>query len=259
MNYQQLASKYAAAVAGLPLRPDWPLVIEVHNEPNLCYEWACQPNAAPPHPDVSAGWMHYSDMAAEYAAFLRDVTHALHALGDSRIRVLNGGLAPGGAKKCQCAGDGFEAGITSIDYLQAMEAAVPGVFGGLDAFASHPYPASGAGYGFFESYDQCAVGLAYHQTELQQIGLSLDVYITETGWTINAGAMGTREQVAQWTVQAWENDWHNNPEITAVMPFMLQDPNWDAFAWLDNNGNPYPVFTAVHDWRCNKQLPEPCQ
>ena len=258
MSYQALAAKYALAVADLPLRDEWPLVIEVHNEPNLCYEWACQPDEAPSHPDVAAGWIHYSDMAAEYAAFLRDVTTALHALGDSRIQVINGGLAPGGAVACQCAGDGFQPGITSIAYLQAMQAAVPNAFSTLDGFSSHPYPASGEGYGFFDSYDQSAVGLSYYQKELTEVGVPLEVYITETGWTVGAGAMGSREQIAQWTVQAWENDWYDKPQIRAVMPFMLQDGNWNDFAWLDSSGQPYPVFNAVRDWRCGKQLPEAC-
>jgi hypothetical protein len=258
LTYSNLAAAYAAVVAGLPLREGWPLVIEVHNEPNLCYEWECDPNDVPSHAQTPQGWIHYEDMAAEYAAFLRDVTTAVHAIGDPRILVINGGLAPGGAVTCECGGSGFNAGITSREFLAAMESAVPGVHAALDGFASHSYPSQGEGWGFFEAYANSIVGLHYFETELDQLGLSLPVYMTETGWTVGAGAMGSRQQVADWTVQAWENDWLGHADIAAVMPFMLQDPNWNDFAWVDGNNNPYPVFDAVKAWRCDKAIPEPC-
>jgi hypothetical protein len=243
-------------VAGLPLRQDWPLVIEVHNEPNLCYEWECNPANAPDHPDVPDGWIHYTHTAAEYAAFLRDVTSALRALGDARIKIINGGLAPGGAVSCECGGEGFTAGITSREFLQAMEAAVPGVHAALDGFASHSYPAEGEGWGFFVPYAQAGPGLHYYQTELTTLGLDLPVYMTETGWTIEMGA--SRQQVADWTVATWQNDWFPAANIAAVMPFMLQDGSWDNFAWVDGSNTPYPVFNAVRTWRCSLPHPDPC-
>ncbi len=255
-SYTQLAAAYAAVVAGLPRRDGWPLVIEVHNEPNLCYEWACDPGDAPAHADTPAGWMHYTDTAAEYASFLRDTTAAIHALGDSRIRVINGGLAPGGAVTCQCGGDGFTAGITSREFLSAMEAAVPGVHAALDGFASHSYPAQGEGWGFFVAYDQAGPGLHYYQTELDTLGLDLPVYITETGWTVSEGA--SREEVSAWTVSAWDNDWLDGDGIVAVMPFMLQDASWNDFAWVDSGNQPYPVFDAVRSFRCGLGIPDPC-
>ena len=256
--YTQLAAHYAAVVAALPRRDGWPLVIELHNEPDLCYEWACRPEDAPAHDGVPAGWMHYSDIAAEYAAFMRDVTTAIHAIGDPRILVINGGLAPGGAVTCQCGGDGFTAGITSRDFLTAMIDAVPGVFDPLDGFASHSYPAQGEGWGFFSAYADSGPGLHYYQTELAILGIDKPVYMTETGWTIADGAHGSREDVAAWTLSAWQNDWWQQPQIRAVMPFMLQDPDWDAFGWIDAAGNPYPVFTSVRAWRCSMAFPDPC-
>ncbi len=135
LSYTQLAGAYAAAVAGLPLREGWPLVIEVHNEANLCYEWTCEASNAPSDP-APAGWIHYTTTAAEYASFLRDVTNALRGIGDPRILVINGGLAPGGTVECECGGSGYLGGITSLDFLQAMEAAVPGVHAALDGFAT---------------------------------------------------------------------------------------------------------------------------
>jgi hypothetical protein len=258
MSYTTLAARYAAVVAALPRRASWPLVIEIHNEANLCYEWECEAQNAPSHPDVPAGWIHYTHTAAEYAAFLRDVAAAIRAIGDDRIRIINGGLAPGGTVACECGGDGFTPGVTSREFLAAMEAAVPGVHASLDGFASHPYPAQGEGWGFFESYDSCGPGLHYFETELATLGIDKPVYITETGWTVGAGAQGSREQIAQWTLQAWQNDWFDNPKIKAVMPFMLQDGSWNDFAWIDGAGAPYPVFTAIRNWRCSMGFPRAC-
>jgi len=70
MDYSSFAQSYANVVAGLPKLPGWPIVIEVHNETNLCYEWECDPGD---------GWLHYTTAAAEYAAFLRDVSRAASA------------------------------------------------------------------------------------------------------------------------------------------------------------------------------------
>jgi len=256
--YTSIAAKYAAVVSELPLRPGWPLVIEVHNEANLCYEWECNPGDAPSHPDVAPGWIHYTDTATEYAYFLRDVVTALRAIGDARIKIINGGLAPGGAVACQCGGDGFTAGVTSREFLSVMETAVPGLHASLDGFASHAYPAQGEGWGFFEPYDQSLVGLRYFETELTTLGVDKPVYLTETGWTINGAAGGNRGLVADWTKSAWENVWLTHPKIRAVMPFILQDSSWDAFAWADPAGNPYPVFNTIKDWRCSLNIPEPC-
>ncbi len=251
MDYSSYAAAYAAVVGGLPLRDGWPLVIEVHNEPNLCYEWEC-----------SGGWINYTTVAAEYAAFLRDVTTAINALGDSRIQIINGGYAPGGVTDCECGGSGYSGGITSREFIAAMEAAVPGVHAALDGFATHSYPSAGEGYSFFQPYNQCHTGLHYWETELSALGLNKPVYITETGWPIEhsdcGGTCGSREDIADWMLQAWQNDWYPEARIEAVMPFILQDGAWNDFAWVDTSNNPYPVFTTVRDWRCSMSFPDPC-
>ncbi|MBS1123345.1 MAG: hypothetical protein H6Q90_5573 [Deltaproteobacteria bacterium] len=248
-HYEALASAYAAVVGSLPRRPSWPLVVELHNEPDLCYEWACDPGDVPARAGVQAGWLGYEDAAAEYAAFVRDTSAALHALGDHRVIVLNGGLAPGGARACECGGEGFVGGITSLDFLRAMQTAVPEIWNSLDGFASHAYPASGEGFGFFPSYDQAKTGLYYDRRELAVIGRDLPVYVTETGWTTDQGARGSREDIAAWTRDAYTNDWLVMPEVRAVMPFILASPDWNSFAWISDSGGHYPVFDAVRDLR----------
>ncbi len=254
LDYGGYAQAYADTVASLPMREGWPLYIEVHNEPNLCYEWTCDPG------DGNDGWLPYEVAAAEYANMLSDVADALHGLGDPRVKVINGGLAPGGAVNCECNGDGCNAGITSVEFIQAMAAGSPGVFAKLDAWASHSYPAEGKGWGFFVSYEdpswQAETGLRYYEDELAAIAMQLPVVMTETGWTTDLGA--SFDQLAPWTVNAYTNVWLNNPAIQAVLPFQLLDGNWDSFAWVDGNGNPRPVYNAVRDQRCAAGIGGPC-
>ena len=84
------------------------------------------------------------------------------------------------------------------------------------------------------------------------------MFNTETGWSVDYAAGGDRNLVADWTLSAWQNDWFYHSQIEAVMPFMLQDGAWDAFAWIDTGNNEYPVFPTIRDWRCSMSFPDPC-
>ena len=240
-SFTDLGQAYRQVVEDLPLRENWPVWIEIHNEPNLCYEWECDPAA------TDDGWMGYQQIATEYAHMMRDVADALIDIDDPRIKITNGGLAPGGVTSCECGGDGFDGGITSVEFIEQMEAAVPDVFDRLDGWSSHPYPASGEGYDFMVPYDQAMPGLLYHHQELDAVGDDLPVLITETGWNLDHG---TREDVADWMVQAYQDPWLTDDDILAVMPFMLRDPDWDDFGWTAPDATPYPVYGAVRDLRC---------
>lgn len=259
LRYTELAASYVAIVRGLPLRDGHRFYVEVHNEPNLCYEWACDRGR------FDADHIPSERIAEEYASLLRDVGDALHALGDPRIQVVNGGLAPGGVRWCECAGTGtgaFEGGNTSATFLAQMAAAVPGVFDRLDAFASHSYPAEGEGWGFFVPYDRAGAGLRWFETELRTIGREeLPVLMTETGWpaTHDGTTYGSRDDVAAWTRQAYEGVWLTHPSVRAIMPFILLDRggSWDGFAWAAADGSPYPVYREVRNLRCAR-IPGRC-
>jgi len=242
LHYTALAAAHRRVVEDLPLDPSLPLWVEVHNEPNLCYEWTCHAG------DGASGWLPYQTTAHEYAAMLRDVADAIHAIGDPRILVMNAGLAPGGAARCQCGGSDFAPGVTSLAFLTEMKVAVPDVFAHLDGFASHAYPAQGEGWGFFVPYAQASIGLHFFERELALIQRDLPVFLTETGWSTDGG--GTRAQIADWTVNAYQGVWLTDPRIAAIMPFMLRDPAWDAFGWVAPDGAHYPVFDAVRALRC---------
>lgn len=243
-SYKKLAQAYKAVIQDLPKRADWPLYVQVHNEPNLCDEWQC---------DAAVGTLTDKTIASEYAHMLSDVADALHSIGDPRIKVLNGALAPGGVAWCQCGTSNFAPGTLSATFLGLMSQAVPGVFGKIDAFAAHSYPAKGEGWGFFVSYAEAMTGLKYFEKELAAIGKSgMKVVITETGWPTNGdGQTWSRDQLADFTVDAVKNVWTTHPNIAGVTPFILRDPGtWDKFAWTKPDGAPYPVYTKVRAYRC---------
>ncbi len=252
LRYTALAASYVAIVQGLPIPTGARFYVEVHNEPNLCYEWACDPGR------FDADRIPSERIAEEYASLLRDVGDAIHALADPRLLVVNAGLAPGGVRWCQCVGTGegaFEGGNTSATFLAQMVAAVPDVFDRVDAFASHAYPAEGEGWGFFVSYDRAGPGLRWFETELVTIGRpELPVLLTETGWPAVHGGVtfASREEVATWTRQAYEGFWLTHPSVRAVMPFILMDRGgaWDGFAWVRADGTPYPVCSEIRNLRC---------
>lgn len=247
MDYTSLAQAYKRVVQGLPKDDDTLIWLEIHNEPNLCYEWVCAAGQG----DMEGGSkISYQKTAAEYAAFLRDVTDALHSLNDPKIKVINGGLAPGGTRWCHCGQEGGEPGITAKEFLQAMDSGSPGVFGQLDGWATHSYPASNEGYGFFVPFDQAHTGLTYYEVELATIGQpNLPVFVTETGWRTDEAS---RQQIADWTVQAYTQVWLPDDRVQAIMPFILRGGSgWTNFEWVSGNTR-HPVFDAVRAERCNR-------
>ncbi|MCB9583327.1 MAG: hypothetical protein H6717_40210 [Polyangiaceae bacterium] len=248
-SYKGLAQVYKNVIADLPKRDQWPMYVEVHNEANLCYEWAC-----------TGGSLSDKTMAKEYASLLRDAADALHSLGDSRIKVLNGALAPGGVTSCDCATQNGAPGTLAATFLGYMNDGVPGVFDKIDAFASHSYPAKGEGWGFFAPYAESGPGLTYFEKELAAIGKpSMKVLITETGWTIQHESYSwSRDQVADFTVDALKNVWLTHPNILGITPFILRDSAWDKFAWTQLNGTPYPVYTKVRAYRCAQPGAQNC-
>jgi len=79
----------------------------------------------------------------------------------------------------------------------------------------------------------------------------MKVIMTETGWTTDHESYHwSRDQVADFTVQAYQNVWLTHPNILGITPFILRDGSWDAFAWVQTNGTPYPVYNAVRGYRC---------
>lgn len=183
---------------------------------------------------------------------------AISSLGDWRIKVGIGALAPGGALQCGCCGrencPGDSPGITGIEYLKAMRAAVPNIFQKMDFWASHPYPASGIGHSFNVPFDQAKPGLSYYDLELREIKRNMQVLITETGWASRREGFPpcSEEQKANWTRHAYSEIWMKDWRIMGVMPFMLCDHYWGeqlGYGWKRMNGGSYPVFDVIKTYR----------
>jgi hypothetical protein len=142
--------------------------------------------------------------------------------------------------------------------MEAMQAAVPGIFNKIDFLASHSYGAQGIGWGFNVPYAQAGPGLWYFRKELSTIGREqLSVAITETGWATHRQGLPscTEQQKASWTVEAYNGVWRNDTRVLAVTPFMLMDPVWggkDGYEYVHMTGGVAPVFTAVKNLRCKE-------
>lgn len=241
-DYSAIATAYARVVSGLPRRDGTTLYVEVWNEPNLNLEWS---GAANP---------------VEYAQFLVHVASAVRALGDGRIKLLNGGLSNGPL-------DAPSEGISPIAFIDAM-ATVPGALHAFDVWASHPYPgnrppAENLHDGTASAYPYLAVDS--YLLELQRLAdhgrSGLQVLLTETGYQLGANNLGfmghpdiTESNRAAYMVHAFRDHWSRWPEVLGVCPFELVDPiepsPWRGWDWLYRDGGRRAQYDAV--WALDK-------
>ncbi len=227
-NYATIAAAYQRVVAGLPRRDGHNLFVEIWNEPNLNIEWGNAPNP----------W--------EYAHFLLDVSQSIRALGDPRIVILNGGLAPGG-------------NINHLDFIDGM-AAVPGALESFDVWASHPYPANHPPeYNIHDGTATYTVAtIDTYLLELERLAEhgrpGLHVLLTETGHNLGSNVFGfegyppiNESNRADFMVRAFRDYWKVWPEVLGVTPFELVDPhnNWSAFDWLYPSGAHHQQYDAL--------------
>ena len=132
-----------------------------------------------------------------------------------------------------------------------------------DFLATHSYPATGIGYGFNAPMPAGAVGLQYYQHELQVIGRSLPVMVTETGWATKPPGGNppcTEAQKAAWTIDAYAHVFYNDTRVAGVMPFMLQGPQWGTkygYEYVTMSNTAVDVFSAVQRMRCAKGFNSP--
>lgn len=248
--YTTLASAFKAAVSGLPRPVGTRLWVQIDNEVDLCYEWACGTNEGGSRP--------FSETATEYAHMLSDTIAALRTLGDDGLLIGAAPMSPGGNVACGCCGSencpGDAPGITGLQFQAAMAAAVPSLWSSVDFLASHAYPASGIGYGFNAPMPEALPGLLYYRMELAQINRSVQVLLTETGWATKAPGLPpcSEQDKADWTIAAYETVWLNDTAVAGVMPFMLMDPTWgdqDGWEYVTMSGAAQPVFGAVQQLR----------
>jgi hypothetical protein len=252
MSYQGLAQAYKRVINGLPRAPAGKFLwVQVHNEPDLCYEWWCGMAGSP---------MGYQQIAKEFTAFYIQTYDAIKSLGGA-IKISWGALAPGGNRQCGCCGaDGCpadQAGITGLDFMGAMYASNNQVWNKMDFLTSHSYPASNVGWGFNVPYDQAVTGLSYYKLELQKIGRNMPVLITETGWATSRADMPkcSEDQKGDWFVAAYNNVWLPDPLVIGVAPFLFRDGYWGdqlGYAYVRTDGTKLPIYNKVTQLRQSK-------
>ena len=228
-NYATIAQAYARVVSGLPRRDGRLLYVEIWNEPNLDIEWD---GAANP---------------VEYAHFMVDVAAAIRALGDPRIKILNGALSPGG-------------NIHPVPFIDGM-ATVPGVMQAFDIWASHPYPGNHPPE--FNIQDGTAhiyreLTIDSYILELERLAIhgraNVPVMLTETGYALGHNNYTFQgyppiddHNRADYMVRAFRDYWSRWPEVIGVCPYQLVDPygHWYVWDWLHTDGRRRPQFDAV--------------
>jgi hypothetical protein len=224
-NYAMMAKAIRRVVEGLPRSDKCPLFIELWNEPNLAGEWSGQPNPE------------------EYAAFFVQSAKAIHAIGDPRIKVLNGGLA------------------SSPDYAEKLCQAQPDFIRSFDYWACHPYPGNRppsinhhdhtAPPRSTETFDAYLLELDV----LKKYGLvNPMVCITETGADLGNG-FHTRDEGlpiideynrADYMVRAFRDYYPMWGEVVAVMPFEFCNESWTRFDWVYPDSGTQPDGSPDH-------------
>jgi len=228
-DYSEIAQAYARVVNGLPKRGDRPLYVEIWNEPNLDIEWSGQANPT------------------EYAHFLVDVAQAIRALGDGRVRILNGGLSPGG-------------NYESRAFIDAM-ASVPGALQAFDVWSVHPYPGNhppeyNIHDGTATTYQELTIDS--YQLELERLAahgrVGVQVLLTETGYALGQSNFVFQgyppideANRADYISRALRDHWSRWPEVLGVCPFELVDPFgvWHVWDWLYPGGARHQQYDAV--------------
>lgn len=227
-NYTTIAQAYKRVVAGLPKRDGRYLYVEIWNEPNLDIEWSGAPNPQ------------------EYGEFLVDVAAAIRSLGDPRVRILNGGLSPGG-------------NYNNLAFIDAM-AAVPGALDAFDVWSSHPYPGNHPPE--YNIHDGTAayrdLTIDSYLLELERLArhgrTGLQVILTETGYALGQNNFGFEGYApigesnrADYIRRALRDYWRRWPEILGVCPYELVDPygDWWVWDWLYPDGRRHEQYDAV--------------
>jgi DNA-binding beta-propeller fold protein YncE len=224
-GYATIAGAYRRVVEGLPRRAGQPLYVEIWNEPELPVSWSNAPSAA------------------EYGRFFVDVAGALHAIGDSRIRVLNGALTPGNAAFAE----------------QLLR--VPGFGSGFDLWAAHCYP-----YNHPPQYNLHAGTARYPEYTIDSYRLELGVLarygrgdvkviLTETGYGLGDDIFAfegypaiNETNRADFMSRAFRDYWPRWPELLAACPFELVGPygDWEWLDWLHPTTDiPHAQYTAI--------------
>jgi uncharacterized repeat protein (TIGR01451 family) len=226
-SYTTWAQAFKRVVEALPRRDDHWLYVQIWNEPNLNEEWEGQANPT------------------EYARFLVDAAAAIRSINDPRIVILNAPLSPGGE-------------YYYLNYLEDMLRTVPAALWAFDTWATHPYPGNRPPeyniHNGTASDDWASIDLYQRELEvLARHGRSgVKVLLTESGYALgNAYDVAyppiSEANRAEYIQRAFRDHWSAWPEVVAVCPYELVDPEeqWWVWDWLWDDGRSHQQFDTV--------------
>ncbi len=189
-----------------------------------------------------------------YAQVLAHAADKFHALS-SEFFVMNGAFNSSAHTGCVHTDLGVDTCYLSLDeYLRRMKSAVPDIFTKLDGWANHSYPHPAyRGSPYDSTSDQGRLTIRAYKYDLRilaQYGVSLPVFITETGWPHSEGNSTHSEWLDQNTVAnyykaAFTDVWLADPSVVAVTPFQLKRDDFDNFAFVAPDGSKFPQWNAI--------------
>lgn len=144
--------------------------------------------------------------------------------------------------------------MNEYDYMQQMNAALPGIFNQVDGLASHSYPNPG----FSQPPDtgsSMGVGSFRFERDLAKSlsGKDLPIFITESGWDAHTVP---EDNLVTYYQQVFDTIW-NDPTIVAVTPFLLDAKNgpFQKFSFMAEDGKPTKQYDVVNNLVKVKGLP----
>lgn len=182
-------------VSRLPRNENYPIIVEVFNEPNLHIEWSGKTEPV------------------EYAQFFVEVSKALRSLNDPKVIIANGALSPGGD-------------FNNVKFITEVCTKVPEFINAFDIWATHCYPCcppeKNMHDGTMPSGSYTLDLYVDELKELEKFGRKdLKVIITEGAYSLGTQGEDVR---ADYTMRAFRDYWSQWPEVLAVTPYEFSDP-----------------------------------
>lgn len=214
-DYTSISEAIKRVVDDLPRHDDYPLYVEIYNEPNLSVEWTGEPNLE------------------EYGHFFVDAAAAIRSIGDDRIQIMNGAFA------------------LSAEATEEMFEAVPESVHAFDVWATHPYPQNRPPEVNLENGITTSEGLCIDAYKLERDvvrkyrGEDVPIMITETGYDLGNGVFSehpiiTDELRADYITRAFRDYWVKDPQLLAVTPFLFMEKGWERFNWVEQGSSSKP-------------------
>ncbi len=221
-DFEKTAQAIKSVISQLPKSDDYPMIVEVFNEPNLHIEWSGKTEPV------------------EYARFFVLASKALRSLNDPRIIIANGALSPGGD-------------FNNVEFIKEVCAKVPEFAQAFDVWATHCYPGYPPEMNMHDgTMPPGSYTLDLYLDELKALEKfgrkDVKVIITETAYSLGADGEDAR---ADKMMRAFRDFWSKWPEVLAVTPyeFCCPWPGNEGVDWVyaDSGVTPDGLPTKAHE------------